>query len=89
MNNINGYTSKKESLSEIIKVYQPDIIGLCETKLGKKEELTVDGYEGISSNYKKGQEGLYLAVKKGTYWSIEPVSEGGKTSCQHRLSIQK
>ena len=72
-NNVNGFACKKDSLSEIIKVCQPDIIGLCETKLGKKEAISLEGYETIISNYKIGQEGLAVAVKKGTYRSTPEV----------------
>ena len=77
-NNINGYVSKKDSLAEIIKVYQPDIVGLCETKTGKNENVTIDGYDAVTHNFKKGQEGLAVAVRKGTYKSLEVISKDAK-----------
>ena len=77
-NNINGYVSKKDSLADIIKVHQPDVIGLCETKMGKKEEVAIDGYDAKTNNLKKGQEGLAVAVRKGTYRSMEVISDDEK-----------
>ena len=73
-NNINGYTSKKESLEEIVKTVQPDLIALCETKLGEKEEVDIEGYETLAHNVKKGQEGLAIAARIGTYTDMESVS---------------
>ena len=73
-NNINGYTSKKDSLEEIVKTVQPDLIALCETKLGEKEEVDIEGYETLAHNVKKGQEGLAVAARIGTYTDMESVS---------------
>ena len=74
--NINGYNSKKDSLANIVKINQPDVVCICETKLDKDEECDIEGYEGIVSNYKKGQEGLVVAARRGTFVSPpEKVSE--------------
>ena len=73
-NNINGLTSKRDSLINILQIQQPDIVCLCETKLGKGEKWHGDQYEGIVSNCKKGKEGLAVAVRFGTYVSMEKVS---------------
>ena len=75
-NNINGYICKKESLLEIVKTIQPDIISLCETKLGKDDGINIEGYECVVSNVKRGQEGLMVAARCGTFTQIEPVSKG-------------
>ena len=87
-NNINGYVSKKDSLADIINVHQPDVIGLCETKMGKKEEVAIDGYDAKTNNLKKGQEGLAVAIRKGTYRSMEVISDDEKTSFLFRLYIR-
>ena len=41
-NNINGFKTKMESLKIIIEKQQPDIIALCETKLGKNSQGLVE-----------------------------------------------
>ena len=61
-------------MNNIIKVNQPDVVCLCETKLGEKEEWDIEGYEAIPNNYKKGQEGLLVAARCGTFVSLEKVS---------------
>ena len=43
--------------------------------MGKGEKWIIENYEGIVSNCKKGKEGLAIAVRRGTYISIEKVSE--------------
>ena len=44
--------------------------------MGKGEDWNIENYEGIVNNYKKGKEGLAVAVQRGTFISIEKVSEG-------------
>ena len=73
--NNNGYTSKKNSLIQIIKSLSPDIIALCETKVSATASLKLSGYETIVSNCKQGKEGLMLAIKEGTFSSAEKISE--------------
>ena len=74
-NNINGFTCKKDSLINIIQRNMPDVVCLCETKLGEKEEVNLKGYEAIPNNHKKGQEGLVVAAREGTFVSMEKVSD--------------
>ena len=37
-NNINGLTTKKQSVGLVLDSSTPDIVALCETKLGSKSE---------------------------------------------------
>ena len=74
-NNINGYASKKDSLNNILQVQKPDIVCLCETKLGEMETCNLVGYEGVANNYKRGKEGLAVAARIGAFLSVEKVSE--------------
>ena len=69
-NNINGMMPKRESLSQAISIAVPDIVGLCETKLGRKSEPKIQGYETIYHNLKQGKEGLLVAVRDGTFTSF-------------------
>ena len=77
-NNINGYSSKKNSLIQIIKSLSPDILALCETKVSATASIKLSGYETIVSNCKKGKEGLLLAIKEGTFLSAEKISESNE-----------
>lgn len=43
--------------------------------MGKKDKLEIEGYDGIVSNHKKGKEGLVVAARKGTFVSMEKISE--------------
>ena len=43
--------------------------------MGKKEELEIEGYQTIARNLKRGQEGLAIAARKGTYQDMEVVSK--------------
>ena len=75
-NNINGFTSKKDSLEKIVASIDPDIIALCETKKGlrlKKDELK--GYNVIESNVKHGKEGILVGVREGTFEAVREVTE--------------
>jgi exonuclease III len=62
-------------LKSIVEIQKPDVVGLCETKTGEGDEWKVEGYEGIVSNYKRGQEGSIVAARCGTFVSMEKVSE--------------
>ena len=73
--NINGFASKKDSLEQIVKIQEPDIIGLCETKQAKLNKCSISGYEGVVSNLKQGKEGFLVAAREGTFKSIELLSE--------------
>ena len=70
-NNINGLTSKQDSLKHILELNQPDLIALCETKLHAKSTFSIEGYQVIKSNMKTGKEGILVAAKLGTFQSME------------------
>ena len=75
-NNINGYTSKKESLAKIVESVDPDILALCETKKArgiKEDELSA--YEIIEKTLKVGKEGLMVGVRKGSFTAIREVTD--------------
>ncbi len=77
-NNINGYNSRYQSLKKIISEETPDVVALCETKRQlavrqKKDEIP--GYEIVERNLKQGKEGLMVAVKAGTFRSVEEVTK--------------
>ena len=75
-NNINGYTSKKESLAKIVESVDPDILALCETKKArgiKEDELSA--YEIIEKPLKVGKEGLMVGVRKGSFTAIREVTD--------------
>ena len=73
--NINGYKSKMfgnktENIDFISKVKKLDIIGLTETHLGKKDQLSIPGFSppstlkrGISKNSSKSSCGIAVFVK--------------------------
>ena len=73
-NNINGFMSKRESLDQAINAVTPDIVGLCETKLGRLSKPKIQGYETVHGNMKRGKEGLLVAVREGTFVSIEKMT---------------
>ena len=83
--NINGYTSKKESLINILNVVKPDIIGLVETKLSKGKSLEIEGWEVVKRNCSKGKGGVMCALKKGTFHSVRNVTH---TDDEHILSVR-
>ena len=57
---------------------------MCETKLGEQEVWDIKGYEAIPHNYKRGQEGLIVAARVGTFVSLEKISD----SHSNILSVQ-
>ena len=74
--NINGYTTKKDSLSRIVESVEPDIIALCETKkLGRLKEEELAEFDVVEKDLKPGQEGLLVAVRKCTSKSMKEVTE--------------
>ena len=87
-NNINGFISKRESVNQIMKVCTPDIIGLCETKLGSNSKPKIDGYEVVFHNYKRGKEGLLVAAREGTFISIEKITTDIEDGEQNILAVQ-
>ena len=79
-NNINGLTSKTESLKKILGCLSPDIVALCETKLSKATKGVLSKnfdervYSIIPRFTKAGKEGLVIAVKHNTFKSVLDVT---------------
>ena len=76
--NINGYSTKEDSLRRIIEREAPDIITLCETKRGPEKRIKKDeikGYEVLERNLKAGKEGLMIAAKIGSFKTIKEITE--------------
>ena len=75
-NNINGITSKKESLQKTVKDVNPDIVCLCETKLGSMGtvENLLQGYKMVGRCLKFGQGGVAIAAKKEVYSTFLDIS---------------
>ena len=74
--NINGYLSKKDSLANIVQSLDPDIIALCETKKAgriRKQELST--YKVRERNLKPGKEGILIGVRKGTFNTVEEITD--------------
>ena len=65
-NNINGMRSKKKSLGIIVKNIKPDVVCLCETKLGslKTVKNKMESYKFIGRCVKYGQGGVLIAAKR-------------------------
>ena len=74
--NINGYQSKKDSLEEIIKSIQPEIVALVETKVSKNKVYKEwePYYQCIKRNCSRGKGGIMCAFKKGTFKSALNVT---------------
>ena len=69
--------SKKQSLNKIICDVAPDVVALCETKRSKelrRKQDDIPGFEVVEKNVKKGKEGMLIAVRQGTFQSIDEVS---------------
>ena len=80
--------SKRESLTQAINTVNPDIIALCETKLGTLSKPKVQGFEAIYENSERGKEGLLIAVKDGTFLSTEKMSEKSVDGNTNILAVQ-
>ena len=74
-NNINGLTSKKDSLNHILQMVKPEVVALCETKLHANSTFELEDYKTLKSNLKAGKEGILIAARKGTFKSIEIIFE--------------
>ena len=76
-NNINGFLSKKESLSKIVSSIDPDIIALCETKkVGRIRKDQFSAYNVIEKTLKRGKEGILLVgVREGTFISVREITD--------------
>ena len=87
-NNINGMASKKESLNLAVGSSTPDIIALCETKLGSKSEPKIPSYEAVYHNFKRGKEGLLVAAREGTFLDIEKMTKDEEDGDKNILAVQ-
>ena len=54
------------------------MIALCETKVSAKYNININGYETIKSNCKKGKEGLFIAIKEGTFLAADKISKSNE-----------
>ena len=66
---------KRQSLVQAINIMKPDIVALCETKLGASSKPSIQGYEPKYKNLVYGKEGLLVAAKEGTFLSIDEVTQ--------------
>ena len=87
-NNINGLMCKRESLNQSLGIAAPDIVGLCETKLGSKSRPKLQGYESVYHNLKRGKEGLLVAAKEGTFKHIDKVTIDTDDDPKNILAVQ-
>ena len=60
--NVRGIKSKITSMKEIIKEIKPHIICLTETKLGKDENIKIDGYHFENNNNEEGKGGVTIGL---------------------------
>ena len=76
--NINGFRTKSDSLEGILDKLQPDLLCLCETKVGTSvttnKYLQKLGYKGISRCSKAGQGGLLIAGKLDSIGNVVDVT---------------
>ena len=77
-NNINGMRSKKKSLGIIVKNIKPDVVCLCETKLGSLRTVKnkMEGYRVIGRCVKYGQGGVLIAAKKNAFSTFLDRQQG-------------
>jgi exonuclease III len=88
-NNINGFMARKESFNQAINAVAPDIVGLCETKLGRLSKPKIQGFESVYTNMKQGKEGLLVAAREGTFLSIEKMTpDTDEDGDQNILAVQ-
>ena len=75
-NNINGIRSKYTSTINIVKKIQPEILALCETKLGNcgKLKKSFPDYELVNRITKQGKGGLLIAIKKHFFFNCMDVT---------------
>ena len=53
----------------------PYLIILVETKLSPKTNFSIKGYDHVMCNLKYGKEGIFIAARTNTFYSIEQVFE--------------
>ena len=70
-NNVRGLKTKWDSIQEIISENKPDIVGLVETHLEKKEVIgEIDGYTIIRSERTEKEGGGILVALKNKYKNV-------------------
>ena len=75
-NNINGLSTKINSLENILSSVTPDIIAICETKKGvrlKKNEL--QDYDVLESIAEVGKEGFIIGARKNSFNTIREITD--------------
>ena len=80
--------SKRESLNQAIQTAAPDIVAICETKLGAKSEPKIKGYDPRYLNLKRGKEGLLVAAREGTFISMDNVTASSSDEEKNILAVQ-
>ena len=88
--NINGVKSKYGSLQNIIEKAEPNIIALCETKVGKSSKLEkiLPQYKLFPKPVKLGKGGLLIGIKKNMFKSQLDVSSSASDNILAvRLSV--
>ena len=74
--NIDGYTSKKESVNEIIETEKPDIMTLNDTKLKGKLKVKVPNYFSYDKNREKYKGGVSTIIANHLKHNTMKVTEG-------------
>ena len=75
LNNINGYTSKKTSLTNIISLLKPSILCLVETKVIKSKVYKLKNYDNVvKRNIKQGKGGMLIAIRNNTFTSVNETT---------------
>ena len=55
--NVNGFSSQKDSIKQLIQEHSPEIVLLTETKVYTKVSIMIDGYQVFPAVKKKAMEG--------------------------------
>ena len=74
--NIDGYTSKKESINEIAEQEQPDVMTLNDTNLKGKLKVKVPNFFSYNKNRDKNKGGVSTVVANHLKHSTMKVTEG-------------
>ena len=80
--------SKKQSLHLVLDSCNPDIIALCETKLGSQSKPKLPNYECVYGNFKRGKEGLLVAAREGTFVDIEKMTSDDDNEDKNVMAVQ-
>ena len=74
--NIDGYTSKKESVNEIVEIEKPDIMTLNDTNLKGKLKVKVPNYFSYDKNREKYKGGVSTIIANHLKHNTMKVTEG-------------